>query len=437
MPPKSSKVFATKNHNLENIRAAKLPFRVTIVVLAACLILSSCLPDLNARKAKKDDAIPSPTIIPLSTTGFNRNPALSFPSPNPLNTPTPVTIQLKTSLPTVAATSTPIVMGVFAFPADVNPLTGLKVADPGILERRPVMVKVSNYPRYGRPHAGLSAADIVFEYYIGEEANRFLAIYYGKDSNKIGPIRSGRLVDTQLGNLYQGVLVYGSADPQVEVFLINGLGRRAVSFNTTPCPPICGLDTHSVAGVFADSAELTKYVISKGIDNSKPDLRGMTFDERIPSSNYLAVNVAIEYSRYDRGEWHYDPNTHQYKRWIEDIDSNDRIFMAPLTDRNTGKQLEFANIILLYATYIEYAPTLHNIIVRENNLGKDAYYFRDGVMIEGKWRVLDSNRPIQLLNEWGLPVALKPGNTWIVLVGDKSQLSQPSLGQWELQFDLP
>jgi hypothetical protein len=68
----------------------------------------------------------------------------------------------------------------------INPLTGLKVNDPQILNRKPVMVKVSNFPRNGRPHAGLSFADIVFDYDITNGQNRFLALYYGQDCPKIG-----------------------------------------------------------------------------------------------------------------------------------------------------------------------------------------------------------------------------------------------------------
>ena len=80
---------------------------------------------------------------------------------------------------------------VVSFPDNVNPLTGLVVDDPSRLERRPVMVKVSNFPRTGRPHAGLSFADIVFEYYIGYGLNRFMGIYLGQDSSQVraGPLR--------------------------------------------------------------------------------------------------------------------------------------------------------------------------------------------------------------------------------------------------------
>jgi len=80
------------------------------------------------------------------------------------------------------------------------------VADPSLLARRPEMIKVANFPRNGRPHAGLSAADIVFDYYIGEGANRFLALFYGQDSKQVGPMRSGRYIDAELVPMYQGIL---------------------------------------------------------------------------------------------------------------------------------------------------------------------------------------------------------------------------------------
>ncbi len=85
-----------------------------------------------------------------------------------------------------------------------NPLTRLPVSDPDILQRHPVMVKLANWPRDERPQAGLSQADLVFETYIGNQMNQFLALYYGEDSEAVGPVRSGRLVDAQLGNYYQG-----------------------------------------------------------------------------------------------------------------------------------------------------------------------------------------------------------------------------------------
>ncbi len=130
-------------------------------------------------------------------------------------------------LPRCHAYPAPEIEGLFNFPDNVNPLTGLVVDDPSRLERRPVMVKVSNFPRTGRPHAGLSFADMVFEYYIGYGLNRFMGIYLGQDCSQVGPVRSGRLVDAQLGEMYQGLLFYANADPQVDKVLAGRTWARA------------------------------------------------------------------------------------------------------------------------------------------------------------------------------------------------------------------
>jgi hypothetical protein len=324
------------------------------------------------------------------------------------------------------------------FSAEINPLTGLPVEDQNQLNRRPVMIKVSNYPRYGRPHAGLSFADIVFEYYIGEEANRFLAIFYSQDAPKIGPLRSGRLIDGQLVNLYQGVLSYGNADPKVEKVLHEELGNRAIPFSVSPCPAVCGAaDTHTVAGVFVNSAEFTKLAIRRGVAQYRPDLTGTYFDPTPPQSDTYAINVGVEYSFRDRGEWHYDPESGTYLRWIEDMAADGKIFMKPLPDRLTGEQLKFSNVIILFAKYTEYAPTLHDVAIWNNFDGQRAVIYRDGMMVEGVWKVEDHESPIQFYDLSGKPVALKPGNTWIVVAGQSSTLDQVEAGKWEMRFHLP
>ena len=319
-------------------------------------------------------------------------------------------------------------------PEGVNPYTGLPVSDPETLNRKPVLIKVSNYPRSGRPHAGLSYADIVFEYYIGEQMNRFLALYYGKDSPQIGPLRSGRMVDPQLTSMYGGVLVYGSADVKVETFIHNILPDMAFTHLNTPCPAICGQDTHSIAGVFVNSQEITNYIVENDYDNTPPEPIGMVFDQNVAESEHLAINIGMEYSFRDRGEWHFDPQSGLYDRWIEE---DDNYSMIPLVDRVNNEQIRFANIIVIFATYKEYAPTLHNILVWDNTQGKNAYIFRDAQMYEAAWKVRDHHHPIEFYNKYGQPVALKPGNTWIILVGDNSSIMETDPGNWEIQFDLP
>jgi hypothetical protein len=239
--------------------------------------------------AEADLSTPEPTFTSTST---------ETPEPTPSLTPT--------FTPTFPATVTPTLTPYGDFGLDINPLTGLLVDDPTKLERRPVMVKVSNWPSSGRPHAGLTSADIVFEYFIGHQMNRFLALYYGDDADVIGPVRSGRLVDAQLVNFYQGILAYGDADPQVDGVIYDVLGPRALAFLEVPCPPMCGEATHDATGVFASSSDLTEYAERVGVDNSRPDLRGMFFQQEPLSGDADGKLLRVEYADFSIMEWRFD-----------------------------------------------------------------------------------------------------------------------------------
>ncbi len=362
---------------------------------------------------------------------FRRDLSNTPKRPPPLPTRRPTWTPDPTSTP---AKDQPL--GIFVFPEGFDPLTGLEVENPENLERRPVMVKISNFPSTARPQSGLSAADIVFEYYIGEFMNRFLAIFYGNNVPKAGPIRSGRFVDAQLVEMYGGILVYGSADERVDEALEEILSKRAISHLEAGCPIICGDDTHTHS-VFADTARVSEFAQSEGVYDSKPELRGMVFDPRPPLGDDLAMKVGVQYVRFYRGEWTYDTDSQTYFRWIDDDSMNVPPVMVPLEDRLTEQQLSFENVIILFTTYIEYNPTLHDIEIWLNTRGKRAIFFRDGVMTEGTWRTVNPELPIQFFTRWGIPYTLKPGKTWIVLVGDSSKFGQPAPGEWELRFDLP
>ena len=62
----------------------------------------------------------------------------------------------------------------------INPLTGLAVEDPSLLQLPATLLSVSHFPVTARPQAGLSFAPYVFEIYITEGATRFLTTFYGQ-----------------------------------------------------------------------------------------------------------------------------------------------------------------------------------------------------------------------------------------------------------------
>ena len=104
----------------------------------------------------------------------------------------------QTASPTAAPTATPAVLADtptpkprITFPRNVNPLSGLRVADPSLLKIPALLISISHFPATARPQAGLSFAPFVYEYYITEGATRFLAVFYGEFPQPEIPVNGG------------------------------------------------------------------------------------------------------------------------------------------------------------------------------------------------------------------------------------------------------
>jgi hypothetical protein len=396
---------------------------ITIVILGVLVaLLSACTGEepidltlagtyaaqtLAAMPSDSETAEPSPTEAPTGT-------ATEVPTPTPLPIVDPV--------------------GPVNFPENVNPLTGLPVADPTILDRRPVFVKVANYPISGRPHAGLSTADMVFEYYIGFGGNRFIALFYGQDADKIGPVRSGRMIDPYLVSLYEGVLGMVSADARVFEHIRNILDNRVIS-DKTLCPGICDDGRGIVISVFADSEALTEITTRRGVVNQRYVLEGMAFDPAAPDGGQEANQVNIRFSPVNPDEWRYDQESGYYLRWIDNAEGQ-RIDLIPLVDQVNNQQLAFSNVVVLLADHDEIAPTLHDITMWDNFGGQRAVVFRDGQAYDLNWKTPSKTQPIQFIDSDGEVFRLKPGRTWVVIMGLNSGVTSVD-GTWTFDFFMP
>jgi hypothetical protein len=382
----------------------------------------------------------APTPIPVSTI----QPTLTITevvatTPAPvIVTATTVPSPTETPLPTITSTIEAVHYGPDRFPKDINPYTGLKVADPAILDRRPVMVKITNFPPSARPQFGLSVADLVFEHFIGEGMNRFSAIYYGEKPEKVGPVRSARLADIQLASMYQTIFAFASADTRVRNNLTSQLDGLAITVKESTCPALCDTGAHTVNSVFANISKFDDYAKTKKINNYRQIVTGMVFDSIPPESNSSQGDfVVIRYNDLNVGAWRYDPDQRKYLRWIETTIPENPVKLVPLNDQLTGKQVAFDNVVLLYARYNEYNPTLHNIELWANREARRAVFYRDGRMITGYWKSPANDRPMVFFDDANRAIPLKPGNTWFVIVGLESTIDQAEPGQWNVQFAIP
>jgi hypothetical protein len=241
-------------------------------------------------------------------------PATEVPAATETETPVPT----DTPTPEPTATYPAEGYGPADFPSDVDPLTGLKVADPSLLDRRPMLIKVSNLPRNVRPQWGLSLADIVFEYYTEEGTTRFAAVFYGNDASQVGPIRSGRFIDGDLVRGYKAVFAFGSAYvAEMDRFINSEYADRLVVEG--PNTPLTRYDPKGFDYLMVNTADLSAYATAKGI-NGRQDLNGMSFNLTAPAGGQPATEAVVRYSGAIYNSWQYDAGLGKYIRFSDTAD---------------------------------------------------------------------------------------------------------------------
>ncbi len=203
-----------------------------LIVLALLLtLLAAC---------GKEEAIPTPIPAPAEETAAEIiEPTVSAPEEKPTLPPPPTMAPAVTSTPIVAEPEVvedgPIVlMTAEDFGDNRNPLTGEIVENPDDLAQRPLAIKISNSPPgQVRPQSGLNDAAIMVEHLAEGAVTRLTGIFYGKWPEKVGPVRSARLIDLELPAMYDAGLAYSGASVGVSQRLFSSDFRpRIIRSNT-------------------------------------------------------------------------------------------------------------------------------------------------------------------------------------------------------------
>jgi hypothetical protein len=376
-----------------------------------------------------------PTLAPTST---------QTDLPTETATPTSTPTEVPTSTPTI--TPTPVVYGPKDFPAGVNPLTGLLVTDPTILNRRPIAVKVNIVPRTtNRPPWGISFADIVYDYYHNAGYTRFHAIFYGDDAEMVGPIRSARLLDNELVRMYQSVFAYGFADQIINSRIINSeyANRLILEGQQVGCPPtaktpMCRYEPSGSDFLLGNTKSMTEYAKNKGVTTEGMDLTGMYFTAQTPLGGQTADQIFIRYSGDDYVRWDYDSASGKYLRFQDNVyDQGQGEEYAPLLDRVNNQQVAAENVVVLYVRHEYFRPPPGEIVdILLSGTGK-AVAFRDGQAFQVNWNRANINSVLTLTQTDGSPFPFKPGKTWFQVIGQTSTMTQPTSETWRFQFVIP
>lgn len=354
-------------------------------------------------------------------------PLLLSPSPThtsvPTRTPTPAATPTPTPSPRPTATSvppTPFVYGPENLIRGINPLTGLPVEDVSVLNRRPLLIKISNAPPEVRPQSGLSYADMLFEEYVEGGWTRFAAIFYSQGVDHVGSVRSVRLVDFQLAQAYDALLVFSGGSQgvlellrQEPIYPLNTISPQFgygepyfVRF------PRAGLDFEHT--LFTDTALLWQWANDRNVRKQPYFLEspGMSFSDAPLQGGTPAAHASVTYAR-TTATWQFDPASGLYLRWTDGI---------PHVDALTGQQLAFANVVILSAYHEEIDILPEKFFGTEESLYIELVgdgpitLLRDGRAYEGRWQRAAGKSMLTFADINGDVLYLKPGKTFIHII---------------------
>jgi hypothetical protein len=293
------------------------------------------------------------------------------------------------------------------------------------------------FPRGQRPPWGLSLADIVFDYYQNDGLTRLHAIFYGNDADKIGPIRSARLLDNRLVRMYRSNYAFGGADQRILDVLFNSeYSDRLIVEGSTSA--LWREEPNGPNYLLTSTQKITEQINSKGVSNTRQNLDGMRFELDPPGGGQAADQVFVRYSISAYVRWDYDPNTGGYLRYVDtQEDSGQGEAYTQLIDRQNNQPITASNVVVAYVVHDDYLKNgRYNIVDILLDMSGPAYIFRDGQGYEVRWSrpALESVLTLTDLN--GNPFPYKQGSTWYQIIGQTSLWGHEG-GIWRFESRIP
>jgi hypothetical protein len=290
------------------------------------------------------------------------------------------------------------------------------VADPRLLQRRPIAIKLSNSPpSYTRPQSGLNETDWVFEHTTEGGITRFTAIVYGKTPVRVGPIRSARLIDVELPAIFDAALVFSGASVGVNRRLNSSDFSARIIRSAAEGYYRTGEDKPYEHTLYGRPEGFWKALDDMG-QNMPPTFNTtLAFRSQAPPDGQPAGQFTVDYN-WTLVEWRFDPEIERYRRWADGEVHG---------DGNTDEQVTAANVIVISPVHVE-DPTIceeiregtcRHLSVQIQIWGSgNATIFRDGKRYDATWQRLGRNDLLTFIDAAGQPFPLQIGNSWVQVV---------------------
>ena len=262
--------------------------------------------------------------------------------------------------------------------------------------------------------AGLNDAYMVYEIIVEGGETRLMALFKGKDLEKIGPVRSSRhyFLDYAMEN--DAIYVHFGWSPQAQSDIkkyginnINGITESSEIFwrvKDKAAPHNAVTSTEKIL----KSAKAKNYRTT----SNQESVLNYTTDEVTLEEGIDATNVTIPHSTLQKVNYEYDAENKVYKRYARG---------KAQTDWTTGGAVTTKNIIITFCDNY----SLNDSKGRQglNNIGEfDGYYITNGKAIKIICTKTSRESKTIYKDEKGKIIDVNDGNTWFNICPKKAKV---------------
>ena len=240
---------------------------------------------------------------------------------------------------------------------------------------RPIAFMIDNH-KSAQPQAGLNDAYIVYEIIVEGGESRLMALFKGKNLEKIGAIRSSRhyFLDYAMEN--DAIYVHYGWSPQAQSDIstykinnINGISESNKTFWRVK-------DKSAPHNAVTSTEEILKVAQKKNYRTTSDEKSVLNYitEEVNLENGQIANKITIPYSISNKVEYEYDINTKMYTRYSKGKKQVDWV---------TGEDVKTKNIIITFAKNYTLNDGENKDRQGLNNIGSlDGYYITNGKAIK-------------------------------------------------------
>ncbi len=287
-----------------------------------------------------------------------------------------------------------------------SPLTGLPPASPTALSRPAVVVKIDNAPQ-ARPQTGLDQADVVYEEVVEGGLTRYLAVFQSQDADPVGPVRSVRQTDADVVSPLGGLFAYSGGIP---AFISDVLGTGVVDVGAVADPGAYRRDaSRPVPHNLYTSVSTLRQKSPPAARPPPPLFNHLAAGTAFHAAGATAIShLKLAMSVATMAAWSWDPASGLWQRSTNG---------TPQTVTG-GAPVAFTNVIVELVAYHDtgFVDPAGNPVPDADVVGSgSALILSGGRMTRATWSKAAPEAVTSYTDASGLPVALTPGRTWVML----------------------